>query len=124
MESGMRLPKVFFFAPSLMVLPACVWSSPISRGHSSAVLTSKSRGTIGRTTDLYAMKSGQALHLDRYSASNTQNRDKRPELIYSTGGGWEAADRADRAAVNFLEHFAEFGYVAVSIDYWLGVKQA
>jgi len=124
MESGMRLPEVFFYAPSLMGLPACVWSSPISRGHSSAVLTGTSRGTIERTTDLYSTKSGQPLHLDRYSASNTQNRGKRPVLICSTGGGWEVADRADRAAVDFLEHFAELGYVAVSIDYRLGVKQA
>ena len=77
-----------------------------------------------KSTHVYATKGDQTLKLDRYVAHGDQFQGRRPVLLYSVGGGWEVADRTDRPSVDFLEHFAALGYIAVAIDYRLAIKQA
>lgn len=77
-----------------------------------------------KTTHVYATKGDRTLQLDRYVAHGHRFQGRRPVLLYSVGGGWEVADRTDRPSVDFLEHFAALGYVAVAIDYRLAIKQA
>jgi pimeloyl-ACP methyl ester carboxylesterase len=79
---------------------------------------------IEKTTFVYATKGGRPLQLDRYVSSDRRIQGRRPVLLYSVGGGWEKADRADRISTEYLEHFAALGYVAVSIDYRLAIAQA
>jgi dienelactone hydrolase len=79
---------------------------------------------IEKTTFVYSTKDGRSLQLDRYVSSDRRFQGRRPVLLYSAGGGWEKADRADRISTEYLEHFAALGYVAVSIDYRLAIAQA
>ena len=73
---------------------------------------------------VFATKDGQQLHLDRILPDAARFPGRRPAIIHSTGGGWETADRRDRATLEYLHPFASLGYVVVSIDYRLGVKEA
>lgn len=94
----------------------------------STSLRAKATGAVhpgvAKSTYVYATKAGQTLQLDRYISTDTRFGGRHPVLIYSVGGGWEKADRTDRASVEYLQHFAALGYVAVSIDYRLAVAQA
>lgn len=80
--------------------------------------------SVEKSTFVYATKDGQSLQLDRYMAVDRRFDGPRPVLLFSPGGGWEQADRADRVSVEYLQHLASLGYVAVSIDYRLAIKQA
>lgn len=72
----------------------------------------------------YAEKDGQPLLLDVYETTtlpSPEGKDgRRPVVIFSYGGSWENGTRKDGR--NFLEDFARHGYVAVGIDYRLGIR--
>lgn len=73
-----------------------------------------------RETFDYAEKDGQVLRLDVYT--DTLDADTlRPVLIFSYGGAWEGGKREDGRPL--LEHFARKGYVAIGIDYRLGIRK-
>jgi acetyl esterase/lipase len=79
---------------------------------------------IGKTTFLYATRGAQELYLDRIVDTSVNVTGRRPVIIFSTGGGWEVAERYDRNSAPFFDYLASLGYVVVTIDYRLGMKQA
>jgi len=81
-------------------------------------------GAIGKTSFLYATREAQELYLDRIVDTSVKVADQKPVIIFSTGGGWEVGVRFDRNSAPFFEYLASLGYVVVTIDYRLGMKQA
>ena len=69
----------------------------------------------------YAEKDGQPLRMDVYALHTLDENARRPVLIFSFGGSWEGGRREDGGPI--LEHFAQKGYVAVGIDYRLGIRR-
>jgi len=69
----------------------------------------------------YAEKDGQALTLDVYNDPSDHRYAKKPVIIFSFGGGWEGGNRGSGHAM--MTDFAEEGYIAVSIDYRLYIRQ-
>lgn len=74
----------------------------------------------------FAVKDNDTLYLDVYHNPNVDMPAKRPIVIFSFGGGWEAGQRADGAGswTPFLNTMSDYGYVCVGIDYRLGYIQA
>lgn len=79
---------------------------------------------IERTSHHYATKDGEELHLDLIVDSAAEATAKRPVIIFSYGGGWEAGSRTDEGMKTIFESFATLGYAVVAIDYRLGIKIA
>ena len=73
------------------------------------------------TTYTYAEKDGQELKLDVYVDSTYQHEGTRPVMIFSFGGSWKHGSR--EVGKSMLTDFAQHGFVAVGIDYRLGIKQ-
>lgn len=73
------------------------------------------------TSYTYAEKDGQTLQLDVYLDSAALRQQSRPPVfIFCFGGGWETGERSDGRDI--LADFAHHGYVAVGIDYRLGIR--
>ena len=82
----------------------------------------ESTGTpVKMTTYTYATNDGQALELDIYVDETVPVTGKRPVMIFSYGGAWENGRKEDGTA--FSEAFAREGFVAVSINYRLGIRK-
>ncbi len=79
---------------------------------------------VEKTTFEYATKDTHKLHLDRIVDPAVKATGKRPVIIFSVGGGWEGGGRDDKGLVPFLNHLTSLGYMVVSIDYRLGIKEA
>ncbi len=81
-----------------------------------------------KETCVYAIKDGDSLKLDVYYNPTAEWRygAKRPVIIFSFGGGWEAGARADGAGTHtpFLNTMTRYGYVGIGIDYRLGYLKA
>ena len=73
------------------------------------------------TTYSYATKDGRDLLLDVYVDSLAASRGNHAALIFSYGGSWENGKRQDGKVL--LQDLAKAGYVAVGIDYRLGIRQ-
>lgn len=78
-------------------------------------------GMVKETYD-FAVKDGDTLKLDVYYNPTVPYEGKRPIVIFSFGGGWEAGARADGGGsyTPFLNTMTRYGYVTVGIDYRLG----
>ena len=72
-------------------------------------------------TYTYASKDGEDLQLDVYIDPSFSEMENRPVMIFSYGGAWEGGKKEDGKA--FLEEFAQEGYIAVGINYRLGIKK-
>ena len=72
-------------------------------------------------TYTYASKDGEDLQLDVYIDPTFSGTENRPVMIFSYGGAWEGGKKEDGKA--FLEEFAQEGYIAVGINYRLGIKK-
>lgn len=74
---------------------------------------------ITTTTENYSDVFTDAFHtMDIYQPKGDTNA-KRPLLIYIHGGAFYAGDKATPDCVDFCTHFAQKGYVAVSVNYRL-----
>lgn len=91
---------------------------PVSPAVPAAVSTAQ------RTSYVYATKDGQSLQLDRLVDSAATVVGKRPVIIFSYGGGWEAGSRSDAGLDAGLRYWASLGYTVVALDYRLGIKIA
>lgn len=115
----MKTTKQLFLLTLLFILPM------------GAAGVEPSADSLRVETCQYAEKDGQPLMLDVYvsapQASQTSalsllgKEIRRPVVIFSFGGSWEHGTRKDGR--RFLEDFARHGFVAVGIDYRLGIKQ-
>lgn len=115
----MKTTKQLFLLTLLFILPM------------GAAGVEPSADSLRVETCQYAEKDGQPLMLDVYVAATqrsqtsalppSEGKFRRPVVIFSFGGAWEFGTRKDGR--NFLEDFARHGYIAVGIDYRLGIKQ-
>jgi len=76
-----------------------------------------------KDTRVYAVKDGQELKLDMYVLPSETKKDN-PCLMFVFGGGFKEGSRDDAAYADYFTYFAEKGFVVVSIDYRLGMKDA
>ena len=67
-------------------------------------------------------QSAPALALDVYQPSGDTST-KRPAVIWMHGGGFAAGNKSEGVFIDFPTAFAKLGYVAVSIDYRLLVRE-
>jgi acetyl esterase/lipase len=82
------------------------------------------RSSVQRTSHLYATKDGQQLYLDRIVDPSVKVAGKRPVILFSYGGGWEAGSRSDKGFDEPYRIFTDMGYTVIAIDYRLGIKIA
>lgn len=80
--------------------------------------------TIGRDgwkqTHLYAVKGVDSLFIDKYDYSYSE--EKKPCVIFVFGGGFSSGKRDRENYVPYFDHLAKKGFIVVSIDYRLGLK--
>ena len=78
---------------------------------------------VTRTTYDYAIKGADTLRLDIYLDQSLKTEGKRPVMIYMHGGAWSAGSRKNAAQEVYNRHFAELGFVSVSINYRLALAE-
>jgi acetyl esterase/lipase len=78
-------------------------------------------GLPGKQTFVYAEKEGEELKLDLYR-SDRITQLPRPCLVFVFGGGFKDGERDAELYNTYFNHFADRGFVVVSIDYRLGMK--
>jgi predicted esterase len=76
---------------------------------------------IIRNTYVYSIKGADTLYLDTYVDQSIVVKERRPVMIYVHGGGFSAGSRKNAAQEMFNRHFAEKGFVSVSINYRLAL---
>lgn len=95
----------------IFILCICVYSNVFAHN------------TIEKETLVYAVKNGQELHLDKFVDPTIAVDGKRPVMIYVHGGGFTTGSRVNALQIKYSKHFAAQGFVSVSIDYRLGIKE-
>ena len=78
---------------------------------------------VQRTTHVYCVKDQDSLYLDIFEDKALVSEAPRPVMIYVHGGAFSAGSRKNAAQEVFSRHYAEQGYVSVSIDYRLGLAE-
>lgn len=71
------------------------------------------------TTHDYVKRGTESFKLDIYLRDDLKDADSLPVMMYVHGGGFVGGSRINAAQEVFLRHYAEQGYLAVSIDYRL-----
>lgn len=80
------------------------------------------KGQTTRQTFCYAVKGSDSLYLDRYEVPATEAA-QRPCMIFVFGGGFVGGERDDARYLPYFDYLAERGFVVVSIDYRLGLRE-
>ncbi len=75
---------------------------------------------VEKTTYTFAVKDTSELKLDVYMPDDTLKQH--PCLVFAFGGGFKMGARDESSYQKFLTEMAENGFVGVSIDYRLGLK--
>ena len=88
-----------------------------------AISVGFAQGKIEKETLVYSVKDGQELHLDKYVDNTVEYEGKRPVMIYIHGGGFSMGSRINALQIKYNKHFTARGFVSISIDYRLGVKE-
>ena len=78
---------------------------------------------VKRDTYVYSIKGQDSLIMDVYTRPLADMTKKRPVMIYIHGGAWSAGSTKNVAQELFSRHFAEQGFVSVSITYRLGLAE-
>ena len=86
------------------------------------IATTAGAQEIRKETFAYAVRESDTLRLDRYAALTPDSR-KRPCLMFLFGGGFMTGTRDNRRFRPFFDYYARKGFVVVSIDYRLGLKE-
>jgi hypothetical protein len=79
------------------------------------------QGKVEKQTVVYSVKDTVHLHLDKYVDNSVLYKGKRPVIIYVHGGGFALGSRINALQILYGKHFTAEGYVAISIDYRLGL---
>jgi dienelactone hydrolase len=87
-----------------------------------AVGTLPAQSTIKKETIVYSVKDTTQLHLDKYVDTGVAYKGKRPVIIYVHGGGFTTGSRINALQIQYCKHFTALGFVAIVIDYRLGIK--
>lgn len=75
---------------------------------------------VGRETFVYAVKGADTLRLDKYDVPGSET--VKPCVVFMFGGGFVTGTRDREDYVDFFEFLARQGFITVSIDYRLGMK--
>lgn len=76
--------------------------------------------TIQKSTFTYSIKGSDTLQLDMYN--NTNITGEKPCVLFMFGGGFMGGSKSEDNNVAYMHKLAEKGYMAVAIDYRLGLK--
>lgn len=77
--------------------------------------------SVNKETHVFLEKDGQQLKMDIYQ-SDSLALLPRPCIVFVFGGGFKEGTRNYEKYSNFFNYFANKGFVVVSIDYRLGMK--
>jgi len=97
----------------------------ISMGLANNANAQSGSKNVNITTYTYAVKGQDSLKLDIYlredlkAGISNPDQQKLPVMMYVHGGGFVGGSRINAAQEVFLRHYAEQGYMGVSIDYRL-----
>ncbi|MDL2220933.1 alpha/beta hydrolase [Parabacteroides sp. OttesenSCG-928-N08] len=75
---------------------------------------------VTKSSLTYSIKETDTLRLDKYEIAGGEAA--RPCVIFLFGGGFSGGAKEQEGNVRFMESLAQLGYVAVAIDYRLGMK--
>lgn len=75
---------------------------------------------IDKQTYIYSIKGKDTLRLDKYETVSCTA--EKPCVIFMFGGGFKGGSRDEQYNATYLENLAKSGYVAIGIDYRLGLK--
>ena len=98
----MKIPKL-----SLIIL---IW-----------LISQIANAAIDKKTEVFAVKDNIELKVDIYT-NDTINSAKKPCLIFVFGGGFKDGNRDNPNNLDYINYFANKGFVVASIDYRLGMK--
>ncbi|MDU1889141.1 MAG: carboxylesterase family protein [Dysgonomonas sp.] len=76
--------------------------------------------TVTKETYIYAIKGSDTLRLDKYDLPAI--KEAKSCIIFMFGGGFVSGIRDAERYKNYFSYFAKKGYVVISIDYRLGMK--
>ncbi len=75
---------------------------------------------IEKKTEDYSIRNNQTLRMDIYA--NSTKETNRPCLLFVFGGGFKTGTRDNKIYTDYFNYFAKKGFVVLSIDYRLGMK--
>lgn len=75
-----------------------------------------------KETLVYSTKDGNELLMDKYIDTSVPATGKRPVLMYIHGGGFATGSCINALQIKYCKHFASKGFVAIAINYRLGLK--
>ncbi|MDH6304924.1 putative esterase [Parabacteroides sp. PF5-5] len=78
---------------------------------------------IKKQTYIYGIKDRDTLRLDKYEIPSPAE-EERTCVIFVFGGGFANGERDNEFNTAFMHELAKSGYVAIAIDYRLGMKDA
>jgi pimeloyl-ACP methyl ester carboxylesterase len=85
----------------------------------SAVLA---QSRVEKKSVVYAVKDGVELQLDKYIDNSVAYTGKRPVLVYVHGGGFSTGSSVNALQIQYGKHFVAQGFVAILINYRLGLQ--
>lgn len=88
---------------------------------STVLLGAAAESAVRITTDVAFLAPDRAEKLDLYLPVQPPKGTLSPALVWIHGGGWSGGTKSEARAKNVCSTLAGAGYVAVSIDYKLGI---
>lgn len=79
-------------------------------------------GKVEKQTFTFAVKGSDTLKLDKYEVPTLTVVRPKPVLLFAFGGGFKGGDRARKGYIPYFHFLANNGYVVVSTDYRVGLK--
>lgn len=88
----------------------------------SITVTAQADNNVNKETFVFAVKGNDTLRLDKYEVL-TPVAEAKPCIIFVFGGGFSSGARDTDFNAAYMNKLAQRGYVAVAIDYRLGMNQ-
>ena len=73
-----------------------------------------------KETFMFSVKGNDTLFLDKYDTNLSMSN--KPCIVFVFGGGFAAGNRASESYLPFFDKLTREGYVVISVDYRLGLK--
>lgn len=86
-----------------------------------SVSVASAQSTITKETFVYSVKDTMQLQLDKYVDNNVLYKGKRPVFVYVYGGGFATGSLINALQIQYYKHFVAQDFVAIAIDYRLGL---
>ncbi len=85
-------------------------------------LNGAAQNSVEKETLVYTVHEGKELLMDKYVDNSVPFDGNRPVFIYVHGGGFATGSRVNALQIQYLKHFTARGFVAIGIDYRLGIQ--